>query len=336
MNILYLSCHATLEYDELLLFHELGYDFFSIGGYINPRTPHDPKRPAIDHDGHQHLADIAMVHNQYNLHEKQIAWADVVIIMHIPEWVENNWDLLKKSGKRVIWRSIGQSVNGVEQRIAPYFKEGLEIVRYSPYESRIPGYAGESAVIRFYKDPEEFGGWTGETDEVITFAQNMRGRGEFCNYETFLEISKGRNAKVYGPHNEDSGDLCGGLLGYEEMQEKMRKAGVYFYTGTWPASYTLNFIEAWMSGIPMVAIGPSKGNSKEFGQDTYEVADLLKNGRFGFASDDIDQMNIFIDKLLEDKTLARQISERAREEAIGLFGKEIVKKHWKTYLEGGQ
>jgi hypothetical protein len=31
--------------------------------------------------------------------------------------------------------------------------EGLEIVRYSPMERNIPGYIGEDALIRFYKDP---------------------------------------------------------------------------------------------------------------------------------------------------------------------------------------
>src|SRR4051812_14412383 len=136
MNILYLSCHSTLEFDELSLFHELGYDFHSIGGYINPRTPHDPKRPAIYHDYHEYLAGITQVHNQDNLHPEQVEWADVIIISHIPRWVANNWQLLSSSGKRIIWRSIGQSIADIETQLAPFKQMGLEIVRYSPHEAR--------------------------------------------------------------------------------------------------------------------------------------------------------------------------------------------------------
>lgn len=336
MKILYLSCHSILEYDELSLFHELGWDFFSIGAYINPRTPHDPKRPAIDHDYHEHLASVTMVHNQSNLHPEQLEWADVVIVSHIPEWIENNWAVMKQSGKRIIWRTIGQSVSGIEERMQRFKKEGLEIVRYSPYESRIPGFAGVDKVIRFYKDPDEFKEWQGEDDEVITFAQSMRGRGNFCNYELFTETVRGLKAHVYGPNNEDAGELNGGLLDYEKLKAKMRNARVYFYGGTHPASYTLNFIEAWMTGIPIVAVGPQKGNSPDFNQDTYEVADLLRFGLYGFSADDSDQMRIFIDKLLEDKKFAMQISKQAREQAISLFSKDLIKKEWKAYIEDGK
>lgn len=338
MNILYLSCHSILEYDDLSIFHELGYDFFSIGGYINPRLPHDPKRPAIDHEYHEHLASVTMVHHQENLHQEQIDWADIVIVVHVPEWIEKNWPLFKDAiakGKRVIWRTIGQSVSHIEACMKPYKAQGLEIVRYSPYESRIPDYAGEDAVIRFYKDPAEFGPWDPKSDEVITFAQSMKSRGEFCNYEFFAKVVAGMDAHVYGPNNTDAGDLNGGMLNYDDLQAKMRTSGAYFYTGTWPASYTLNFIEAWMTGIPIVAIGNQHGNSTMFNQDTYEVADLLQNGYFGFVSDDVDQCRLFLDKILDDGQLAREMSRRARERAIELFGKDIITKHWKMYLENG-
>jgi len=39
MKILYLSCHAVLEYDELRILNDLGYDVTSVGGYINPKSP---------------------------------------------------------------------------------------------------------------------------------------------------------------------------------------------------------------------------------------------------------------------------------------------------------
>lgn len=331
MNILYLSAHSVLEYDELLLFHELGFDFFSLGSYINPRTPHDPKRPPIDHDYNHQLGNIAMVHNAYNLHDEQVAWADVVIAMHIPDFIIKNWETFKRHNKRVIWRSIGQSVGHIEEQLKPYREQGMEIVRYSPAEARIPGYIGEDAIIRFYKDPDEFKGWTGETEEILTFSQDMKNRGDHCHYDIFQDVAARLPIKAYGPHNENLGEHNGGVLSYDEMKEKLRTARVFFYTGTVPASYTLSFMEAWMTGIPIVALG-AKGNSSMYNQNTYEVDSLIKNGLHGFVSDDIDQIETYITQLVKDKKFAAQIGKQGREEAIRLFDKELIKKQWRDYL----
>lgn len=334
MNILFLSAHSILEYDELKLFEELGHDYFSIGAYINPQKPHDDKRPPLKGKFHEHLASVAMVHNQYNLHDEQVEWADIVIAMHIPEFITSNWEVFKKHKKRVVWRTIGQSIESVEAKLKPYREQGLEIVRYSPFESRIPGYIGHDAIIRFYKDPDEFKPWTPKSKELITFAQSMKSRGAFCNYDAFHAVAEGFDAHVYGPNNDDS-DLNGGLLSYAELKNKMREAGVYFYAGTHPASYTLNFMEAWMTGIPIVSIGNQLGNSADFNQDTFEVPALLQNGLFGFVSDDIEQLKIYVDQLLKDPKFAQNISNQARAEAIRIFGKDIIKKQWKAFLDGG-
>lgn len=336
MNILYLSCHSILEYDELKLFEELGYDYFSIGAYINPQKPHDEKRPALTHEYNEHLASVSMVHNQNNLHPEQIEWADVIIIMHVPEWIEHNWEKMKH--KRVIWRTIGQSTQDVEQRLMTFRKEGLEVLRYSPGEANIPGYIGSSGLIRFYKDPEEFRGWIGDSptegvQQVVTFAQSMRSRGEFCNFDAFAKATQGLPAKVYGPNNQDAGELNGGLLSYQDLKTTLRTSRAYFYTGTHPASYVLNLIEAWMTGIPVVAIGHKLGNSPHFPGQTYEVPELINNGIDGFCSDNPELWTDYLRNLLEDAAFARKIGDAGRARAIELFGKENIKQQWKEYLE---
>ena len=48
MKILYLSCHSVLEYDEIRILSDLGYDVFSIGAYITPSIPHVDMRPSIN------------------------------------------------------------------------------------------------------------------------------------------------------------------------------------------------------------------------------------------------------------------------------------------------
>jgi hypothetical protein len=86
--------------------------------------------------------------------------------MHIPEWIIDNWELFR--GKRVIWRTIGQSTSTHEAKLLPYRNQGLQIVRYSPRETNINGYIGQDAMIRFYKDPDEYKNWQGKTRQRKT------------------------------------------------------------------------------------------------------------------------------------------------------------------------
>lgn len=332
MKILYLSCHSILEYDELKIFEELGHDYFSIGAYINPKKPHDDKRPPLNGEFHEHLASVTMVHGQRNLHPEQIEWADVIMIMHVPEWVELNWEAMKH--KRVIWRSIGQSTPDTERRLAKFVPEGLQIVRYSPKEANIPDFAGEAAMIRFYKDPDEFGGYTGEEKQAITFCQSMQSRGSFCNFEVWSQIAaQVPELALYGPNNDDTMQSKG-LLSYEDQIKKFGSARAYLYTGTHPASYTLNFMEAWMSGMPVVAVGAKFGNphNSGFPQDVYEVPDLINNGYDGFWSDDVGQLVSYLRSLLDNPGSAKMIGNAGRVRATEIFGKEVIKAAWRKFL----
>lgn len=332
MKLLYLSCHSILEYDELRIFEELGIDYFSLGSYVDPRSPVDPIRPAL-----KHVPDDWAYHNtpdRDSIPKEFFDKFDVIVIMHKPEWIENNWENMKH--KRVIWRTIGQSTPSIEQRLWKYRLAGLEVARYSLREANIPQNIGCDKLIRFYKDENEFKAWSGSTDEVITFAQDMMHRGEFCNYNAFTQIVQGFNAHVYGPKNEASGDLNGGFMTYDQMQQKMRDARVYIYTGTQPASYVLNFIESWMTGVPVIALGKTHAGSLSstlgINADIYEVQDFIINATNGFISDNIDEIREWVKFLLDNKQAAKRIGETGRQAAIKLFGKEVVKLEWKKFL----
>lgn len=333
MKLLYLSCHAILEYDELKLFDELGINWFSLGSYINPTAPVDPIRPFINKMVNTNLLARAPMRDA--MPKAFIDEFDTIMIMHgdTPEgnWIEQNWENMKH--KRVILRTIGQNTAALEQKMAPFYKQGLEIVRYSPYEQNIEGYIGADEIIRFYKDPDEFNLYNGMNREAITFSQNMLHRGEYCHFEQFRDITKGFPAHVYGPKNENTGELNGGFMRYQDMRQKMRDSRVYIYTGTQPASYTLNFIEAWMTGIPIVALGPKWGNSLNISGNMYEIPDLIQNGVDGFISDDIDFLRGVVDKLLGDIDLAKAIGKAGREKAVALFGRDVIKSKWQKFLQ---
>jgi len=332
MKLLYLSCHSTLEYDEIKLFKEIGIDVFSHGVYANPNRPGDIKRPPIKGKFDHHLVYLSYRYGKEKLPREFTKPFDVIMVQHVPDWVILNWEVMKD--KIVIWRSIGQSTIDVERLLEQPRREGMKIVRYSPRERTIPGYLGEDAVIRFYKDPDEFGPYIGNKKRVFNISQSFKQRIDFCNFDTFARVLYGLPWKVAGSENEPLGDHWIGCVPYDQLREELRQSRVYLYTGTYPACYTLNFIEAWMTGIPVVAIGPRLGNSPyEPGQETYEIPDLIENKKDGFYSDDMVELRDVVELLLERRDLSEEIGERGREKAIKIFGKKTIKKQWKEFFD---
>jgi len=343
MRMLYLSCHEILEYDEISLFHELGVDVFSPGAYISTVNRHKsslrPDLPQIQYDP-KDLEIWNRGSTKDHLRPDIVERFDVVMVMHTPTWVRQNWGVIKN--KRVIWRTIGQSSSQWEAYMGPFREQGMEIVRYSPREERLPNYLGGDSLIRFYKDPKEFTGWTGERKVVINFTQSMVQRGSFCCFPLFDTATLPFHRELYGSNSEVVG-YGKGRVSFDELKHQMRQNRVYFYTGTHPASYTLNFIEAWMTGIPVVAVGPFHGNAPSSGKPaavgdpdplgTYEVHDLIENGVSGFSSDHETEIQDFMHRLMGDDAFAQQISDNGRAKAIEYFGKEKIKQQWKTYLE---
>lgn len=341
MKILYLSCHEILEHDEVSLFNELGYQIFSPGAYVCPQNRGDqclrPDIPGLVYDPSvvEQYHQIGITHpgedGKDHLTKEFVDNFDVVIVMHMPRWIQKNWQAIKH--KRVIWRTIGQSVTSTERSLIPYRAKGLKVVRYSPNEANIPYFIGQDAFIRFYKDPNEYKDWNGNTKQVITFAQDMQGRGSHCNYDLFEQVTRPFSRKLFGPGNNQPG-FGMGRVSFSQLKQELRDAGVYFYTGTHPASYTLNFIESWMVGTPLVCIGPKHGNAEVWrNHNLYEIPSLIQNGVNGFISDNPAELTDYIGMLMRDKNLANSISEVGRNEAIRHFGKDMIKGAWKAFLE---
>ena len=340
-KILYLSCHSILEQEEVLLLHELGHEIFSPGAYVEPRNPGDSSlRPGIP--GLVYSAEVLEAwHKVASTHPGEdgkdyltrefVDLFDVVCIMHLPRWIERNWEAMKH--KRVIWRTIGQSVASTENQLRRYRSAGMEIVRYSPREDRIPGMIGSDALIRFYKDPEIYDGWNGQTEHVVTFAQDMLNRNQACNFDLFELATRPFPRKLFGSNSEKVGSWGMGKVPFEQLKKEMRDARCYFYTGTHPASYTLNGIEAMLTGVPLVCIGPKYGNASYFpGHELYEMPDLIINGHNGFISDSVSELQGYIVDLLNDYDMAKAISAAGRRTAIQHFGKDMIRNSWRNYL----
>lgn len=338
MKILYLGVHEILERDELSILTELGHDAFSFqGAYMHPEGHPTLKRPGIPGmTYHPELAEEAVKYAKTKIPQEFFDRFDVIIVMHDPNIIVENWDRMKH--KTVIWRSIGQSTTYVENMIRKMRYEGMKIIRMSPLEENIVGYTGSDALIRFYKDPEEWKEWNGETVRAINFTQTLKGRRVFCHHDSILQIMEGFPSLIYGSGNTDLGALDGGELPYDLMKGALRDNRVFVYGGTWPSPYTLALEEAMMTGIPIVAIG--RALAEELPEVAindryhyYELENIIENGKNGFISDNINELRQHVDELLQDYDLAKRISEQGRKTAIRLFGKEKIKSEWENFFK---
>lgn len=329
MKIHYLSCHSILEYDEVQLLTDLGHEVFSNGAYLDPAGHITLPRPGIKNAVmYPEYIPFATSFPKTKLPSELIDPFDVIIIMHSPEVIVNNWENIKH--KKVIWRTIGQSADGVEAALKPMRDEGLKIIRYSPNERKISEYIGEDALIRFYKDEDEMSGWTGNGRDVISFAQSLKGRRTHCHYDEIFQVVKNFNGTIYGPGNEDLGRYNGGAIPYELQIKKMQEARVMPYGGTAPASYTLSFIEALMMGLPIVAINNQMANII-YDFDFYEVEEILTSIG-GIVCESVQDMISQTQELLDNDAYAKEISDRQRTYAIDVFGKKKIIKQWEEFL----
>ena len=339
MNILLLASHAVAEYDDLRMLTDLGYDVFAPGGYEVPSRSGEGIRPALPDAPHH--PDLVEASNRKraergdpgeyidwakaDIPDEVLDWADVIIAHHfLDRWVIPQWDRLRD--KRVIWRTCGQSNPELERQMAHLRDDGLQIVRYSPREAYMPNYAGEDALIRFGKYPQDFPMWTGNDAVVGNVTQHMVQRGEACGYRFWMDATRGLPVAPAGPGSEA---LHGGVgeLSYERMLAYLARTRVYLYTGTRPAPYTLGLMEAMLTGTPVVSIGPKAWGESWGGERLFEGHWLARPGY-----DHPDHARLLLTELLTDPVLANDLSNSTRAFAIETFGIETVGAQWRKFI----
>jgi hypothetical protein len=341
-NLLILGSHSVLEYDDLRLFSRLGYNVFQPGGYADPRQGNDMRPGVPEAPYHPELAQLVIEQRERHagdpdaypvidwgkadLHPKLIEWADIIMVNCFPEsWIIGQWARIRE--KRVVWRTIGQSDPSKERLLQPFHAQGLQIVRYSPAEKRafepLGVFAGEDAMIRFAKDPADYGPWIGDVEKVGNLAQHStvpHQRDPFINWPFVLEATQGLPTDFVGVNAETVG---GRSLAWDDLRDWLRHIRCMIYTGTQPASYTLGLMEAMLTGTPVVSIGPER----MWMPDLFEAHEI--NGE-GF--DDPSKAWAECSFLLQYPEFAASYGERTRRRAIDLFSYDTVGPQWLDFL----
>ena len=342
--ILLMLSHAIEENQQLDLLTSLGYDAWSIGGYIDPLHPHSELRPplpsatqhpdlkaAVDAIGSNDNLTVAQSH----IPDAVLEWLGddgIIVLHHKEERLWGDWPRLLdwkrgSGGRRIIWRTVGQSVANNERNATPYRMAGCERVAYSPREANIPGYSGHDALIRFWGTQSDRP-WTGTDHRVIQISQHLRQREPFTNWGFWDTATRDLPRLAIGPGSEVIGGA--GSVSVDAMADYLHTCRAFLFTGSQPASYTLGLLEALHAGIPVISIGPTWMRIRYTDHDASELFEghEIAPG----AYDDPNMAHHALRRLLTDDAHAEEASRLSRLVARDLFDRETVGAQWKAFI----
>jgi glycosyltransferase involved in cell wall biosynthesis len=336
MDIVLISVHSVLEYDEIRLFERMGHKVFSLGLYFN-RVSADGMRGSLQdtlwHEKMRRSFDATGCiigipdHVHYKVTHDFMDNFDVCIVHHNFRFIKYNWDVLE--GRNVVWRTIGQELEYAEQEMQVFKTKGVKIARWSPAEQWIPHYIGHDAIIHAVKFAEDWYGWTGELQTVVTFANNIVSRRDSLNWDFYKQAVENLPKVLFGFGNEEV-PWSSGALSEQDQISALRRHRCVFSTGTWPAPYTLTFVEAWMTGAPIIHVGREVWSRAD--EKCFEVDHLIDHGLNGFIVNSVEETEYYAKSLLADWELARKVSIEGRRKAVEVFGFEAAASAWSGLL----
>lgn len=342
-KLLYISCHESLEYEELSIFNKLGFDVFPIGHYTDQDNPIKSTLGKLPFRMNEEWLPIFKKYHDYDKMKSNILnmecggrnpymfrvkrefaeLFDVIVVGYYEENITLNWEAFK--GKPIVLRTISQ----YPLHVTPY-RDQIKIVSLAENEecllNRKPDY-----IIRQCVDTEFYKGWNPTTNFVLTVNKWLRKRGETSCWNAYQTISNNFNSIVCGFGNED---VFGALsdLSQEEIQQLRQKSRVYLSMCSKPGCVTYSFIEALSTGIPVVSVGPGLG-SWHPNFKTFNVDKFIINGKNGFYSDNPTELVYYIKELMNNPSLAKQIGNEGRKTAIAYFSQEKCLEDWKNFFK---
>ena len=327
LNLLYLPCHQSLEFDELRLFSDIpGVRVMSPGAYWNPGKG-CKLRPGLGLDVPRkwvsrwnNMPVPAGKDHKCHISKKAVEPFDVIVVMHQYKFIDNNLDVFK--GKHVIWRDIGQAPPTDELRHLKRLKEaGVKLVRYwSGFQAR-EHYQGHDAIIPFGKYQEDFQPWNGSLLKVAAIANNFRTRAKGCRKKCRDIATRKVSRRLYGKGNSGI-DGNAGCPPYPQLLEALAEHRAYWYGGTDPAPYTLGLMEAMFTGVPIFSVGNPGWESA--------LPGLLKP--YQLCKDSEELGNKLEEAINKDIDWLKPISEHQVETARKTFGADVIRKKWQDFL----
>ena len=203
------------------------------------------------------------------------------------------------------------------ERLLLRLEEQFQFVFIS--ESKMNDYGIGGIVIRPGIDADEYGGYTGESAEVLRVGNMMRSRNLMFDVGLQEQVCKGLPNRVTGvdplmPAAREAGSFQGLLEQYRSLRCLLHITRQEYEDG-----YNLSTLEAMATGMPVVALA--------------NATCPLTDGVDGFVSADAPGLRERVCRLLDDSALARDIGQKGRETVARVFSIQAFAKNWREAIE---
>ena len=354
-KLLYISCHITLESDELEMFNSLGFSSVVVGNFLEKGNPfhlrkdlphslpwslHDWKEPNINRDEDLTKEFLAMnpsfhgvdANQNLNFTKEFLNKFDAIVVSNTIKYLQQVVTMSPKCP--VFYCTAGQtcpSFEGVFKR----FRDFISIVRYAEGEEMVGNYAGADAFISCRISDDFLNQeWKGDIKEIMTVSRAMPIRPRETSYQTFLEIAEPFGAKIFGSGNEAvAKKYNGGQLPYNLLLESYSRYRAFIATGTHPSPMVYTFLEALGAGTPTICLGPKLARRYMQHNNLYALDRHITNGVNGFKSDDIREIQGYVKQLLADDKLCKTLSENGKNYVRDNFSTPVITNKWKALFE---
>ncbi|MCC6697864.1 MAG: glycosyltransferase [Candidatus Hydrogenedentes bacterium] len=250
--------------------------------------------------------DVVVAHNELNAIDLLDCGVPCLLVCHnrrsfLETTVDSDIEKGKASYKRVLDRICDQ----------------FTFVYIS--ESKRDDYGMPGIVIPPGIDVEEYGGYTGETGEVLRVGNAMRARDLMFDVDFQDRVCASFPNRVLG--DDPGSPKARPSKSFEDLLDHYRRLRCYLHVTreAYEDGYNLAMLEAMACGMPVVSLA--------------NKTSPLTDGIDGYVSDDADVLRERIAMLLKDTEHARALGDRGRETVARVFPIEAFARRWREAIE---
>jgi len=182
----------------------------------------------------------------------------------------------------------------------------------SDYAAGAWGFDETATVIGNSIDHEFFKPMDLECDGTVFTVQNDFINRDYClNYQGWKRIINGFPAKVLG----DTKGLSKAADSLEHLRDEYNKCAVYINTTT-ESQMPTAILEAMACGKAVVSTA------------TCSIPSFIKHGENGFLTNDEEEFRGYVQQLLDDEPLRKQMGNKARETVLDVFSEQKYVDSW--------
>lgn len=179
-------------------------------------------------------------------------------------------------------------------------------------------YGVDGKVIYYGIDTEEFKGYEGSINSVLTVVTDFRSRDRVTGYSFYERLVRGLMATNYGRQDDGLPSLIS--RDYEHLKSLYRDYTVFLDTAL-HSPLSMSMLEAMATGMPVVT------------HPHDDTPLIIENEVNGIISGDEDYLREKLRELLWDKKYGQRLGDAARETIKARFSIEQFKKSWTELIE---